>query len=148
MKTPHWKLGLGLLNHLLVPNVEWTVVEPHTDISILFETPPTIEHLIEDLYHAEKKRNLKLIDSRSSKPDGISQHSAKNLLECISAIENKTFDARKVHYSMTDMAASPLGLEACIPKPLPQPLLSVSTIIPKGLQNLVMHLTSSSNVQT
>lgn len=132
MKTPHWKLGLGLLNQLLVPTVEWTAVEPHTDISILFETPPTIEHLIEDLHNAEKKRKLKLIDSRSSKPDGISQHSAKNLLECISAIENKTFNAQEVHYSMTDMAASPLGLEGCIPKPVPQHVLSVSTIIPKG----------------
>ena len=140
-------MGLELLNHLLDATVEWTAIEPYTDISILFETLPTVEHLVEDVQHAEKKRKLKLIDSRSSKPDGISQHSAKNLLKCISAIEDKTFNAQEVHYSMRDMMASPLGLETCVPKPVPQHLLSVSGIIPKGSTILMLPLTSSSDVQ-
>ena len=77
---------------------------PCADTTILFETIPTVEHLVNDVYHAEQKRKLKLIDSRSLKPDGISQHSAKNLLDCIWSIENKTFDAESVHYSMKEVA--------------------------------------------
>jgi hypothetical protein len=144
LKTPYWDVGLKLLNHLLDPAVTWTAVEPKTDA--VFETPPTVEHLIKDLYHAEQKRRFKLIDSRSIKPDGISQHSVKNLLDCISSVEAKTFDARGVHYTMKEVAASPKGLGACIPKPIPERLLSVSEIIPKGAAFSLFPLTSSSDV--
>src|SRR5947207_7731050 len=132
LKTPHWQVGDKLLNHLLDPGIEFAIVEPYSKTNLLFEKIPTVEDLINDVRHAEKKRKLKLIDSRSSKPDGISEHSAENLLNCISSVENKTFHAGSVHYSTADVAASPTGVGACGAKPLPLNLLTMSGIIPKG----------------
>lgn len=125
-------MGLKLLNHLLDPAVKWTPVEPYDDLAALFENPPTVDLLIADLQHADRSRKLKLIDSRSFKPDGISQHSAENLLKCIESIEKRTFDAHSVHYSMRDMPASPAGLGTCGAKPIPQSRLTTSEIMPKG----------------
>src|SRR5438046_1349853 len=131
LKTPHWKEALMVLNHLLDQAVNWTPVQPYT-ASAFFEHPPTVDCLVNDLENAWRKRKLTLIDSRSLKPDGISQHSTQNLLDCISSIENKTFDAQSVRYTMGDRAASPTGLEACGPKPITQNLLTASDIIPRG----------------
>ncbi len=67
----------------------------------LHEEPPTIECLVADVHYADEQNELQLIDSHSSKPDGISEHSAKNLLNCIESVANKSFDSasRSVHYA-------------------------------------------------
>lgn len=145
LKTPHWETGLKLLNHLLHHSVTWTAVEPNTDA--VFETAPTVEHLITDLRHAEQNQKFELVDSWSGKPDGLSQHSVQKLFHCISSVEAKTFKSREVHYATKDVAASPMGLGACGPKTIPKHVLTASQIIPIGAGFPLFPLTSSSDVR-
>lgn len=126
LNTPHHEKGTFILNKLTQRKAKYTQMEKFRDP--LFENTPSIEHLVADLRHAHEQGTLQLIDSRSGKPDGISEHSAQNLLDCIESVEKKTFDSgsQSIHYGMVEMDWSPGGLNACGPKVPPTNLLTKS----------------------
>jgi hypothetical protein len=125
LKTPSHDKGSTIIRRL-INDGQWAPVEPYTDATVLFDRIPTVEDLIVDLHYAEHAGKLILIDSRSSKPDGLSAFSAKNLLECISSVEKKSFGVESVHYAMVEMEPSPGGLDSCVPKRPPKDLLTMS----------------------
>ena len=129
--TPHHEKGPYIFKQLR--KVPYTVM-PKFSIRDhpLHEEPPTITRLVADVCYADEHNKLQLIDSRSSKPDGNSKHSAKNLLECIESVASKSFDSesRSVHYAMVEVPCSPNGLQACRPKVPPLNLLTKSGSAP------------------
>jgi hypothetical protein len=136
LKTPHWETGWSILKKLLRPGTI-TSVEPSFSSSKLFTIPPTFEHVLADLRHAGKENKFTLIDSRTSKP-GISSHEIERLLECITAVEQKTFEPSMIHYSMRDMDASPDGLLKCLPEKLDPEMLTSSN--PKRIIGKHIHV--------
>jgi hypothetical protein len=139
LKTPHWNVGLRLLDNLLNELTKFTLLEPPTDTGILFKRCPTIEHLINDMKNAERKGNLQLLDSRSGRSDGTSTNSANNMLWCIQSVKERTYSSTEViHFSTQEMEASPLVVRACGPKPVPAHILTESPILPKGFASSVV----------
>ena len=50
LKMPHWNVGLKLFETSANPAVKWTTIRPYTNLSGLFENPPTVDSLIADLH--------------------------------------------------------------------------------------------------
>jgi len=103
---------------------------------MLFQTEPTFDDIITDIYSAAKDNTLCLMDTATATSNVSEAMSAQTILNCIQAVEDGTFSTRlDRHLSAFNVPLSKDGVIKCHPRKPPKEVLTKRDLNPIGIKS-------------